>query len=269
MPDSSLRDRILALMRRADYRPMDKVELSKKLNIHSSERRSVRDVLQELETSGAIARIRKDRYILPVKADLVTGTIHFHLNGNAHVIDERTGERVDFVEARMRRQIATQFLEVRHGGNRQLAQLDRIHLGAAQTLAQIGIDGTAVQPGGQTPGSLRAQRLVDTSNHIQMIFEPDALAGQAADIGCGRDTTHILLGAETPQQHGGLVAHQHPVAVRIPMDVLGAVASGPIDPRPLHMRHPQHGSAVRCGACTQMCLGAKADAVLSTPRGNS
>ena len=92
MPDSSLRDRILALMRRADYRPMDKVELSKKLNIHSSERRSVRDVLQELETSGAIARIRKDRYILPVKADLVTGRIHFHLNGNAHVIDERTGE---------------------------------------------------------------------------------------------------------------------------------------------------------------------------------
>ena len=92
MPELSLRDRILSLMRRADYRPMDKIELSKKLSIHSSERRKVGDVLGELETSGAIARIRKDRYILPVKADLVTGTINFHLNGNAHVVDERTGE---------------------------------------------------------------------------------------------------------------------------------------------------------------------------------
>ena len=92
MPELSLRDRILALMKRADYRPLDKVELSKAIGLHSSERRTLRDVLRELELSGTIALIRKDRYILPKTADLVTGTIHFHHNGNAHVIDERTGE---------------------------------------------------------------------------------------------------------------------------------------------------------------------------------
>jgi ribonuclease R len=92
MPELSLRDRILALMKRADYRPMDKVEMSKAIGLHSSERRTLSDVLRELEMSGAIALIRKDRYVLPKTADLVTGTIFFHHNGNAHVIDERTGE---------------------------------------------------------------------------------------------------------------------------------------------------------------------------------
>src|SRR5688572_32874614 len=89
MSDLPLRKRILALMQRSDYRPLDKVELSKKLGINSSERRMVRDLLRSMEAEGEIARIRKDRYILPETADLVTGRIHFHLNGNAHVIDER------------------------------------------------------------------------------------------------------------------------------------------------------------------------------------
>ncbi|MEO8354130.1 MAG: RNB domain-containing ribonuclease, partial [Chthoniobacteraceae bacterium] len=89
---TSLPSRILSLMARRDYRPLDKVELSKALDIHSSERRKVGDVLKELETAGDIARIRKDRYVLPETADLVTGIINFHHNGNAHVIDERGGQ---------------------------------------------------------------------------------------------------------------------------------------------------------------------------------
>ena len=92
MSEVPLRKRILALMQRTDYRPLDKVELSKKLGIKSSERRGVRELLRTMEAEGEIARIRKDRYILPATADLVTGRIHFHHNGNAHVIDERTGQ---------------------------------------------------------------------------------------------------------------------------------------------------------------------------------
>ncbi len=72
MPELSLNDRILALLRHKDYRPMDKVEISKQLNLHSAQRRSLVDVLGELESDGMIARIRKDRYVLPKTADLVS-----------------------------------------------------------------------------------------------------------------------------------------------------------------------------------------------------
>jgi hypothetical protein len=44
-----------------------------------------------LELSGEIARIRKDRYIIPKEADLFTGVIQFHLNGGAHVLNEKLG----------------------------------------------------------------------------------------------------------------------------------------------------------------------------------
>jgi hypothetical protein len=32
-----------------------------------------------------VARIRKDRYVIPEDADLVTGPIQFHASGSAHV----------------------------------------------------------------------------------------------------------------------------------------------------------------------------------------
>ena len=97
MPELSLNDRILALLRREDYRPMDKVEISKRLNLHSSERRGLVDVLGQLETDGMIARIRKDRYVLPKTADLVTGTLQVHAGGNAHLINEQAGQKDLFI----------------------------------------------------------------------------------------------------------------------------------------------------------------------------
>lgn len=94
-----LPDRIVALLDRSDYQPLDKVGLSKVLGIHSSERRKIRDALDALERDGAIVRIRKDRYVLPEVAQLVTGRIEFHRNGSAHVISERREEADVFVSA--------------------------------------------------------------------------------------------------------------------------------------------------------------------------
>lgn len=48
--------------------------------------------LRTMETAGEIARIRKDRYIIPAEADLFTGVIQFHVNGGAHVLNETQGE---------------------------------------------------------------------------------------------------------------------------------------------------------------------------------
>ena len=97
MPEPSLRDRILTLLRRKNYQPLDKVELSKALGLHSSERRQIREALRALESEGTIARIRKDRYVLPATADLVTGTLQVHAGGNAHLITEQPGQKDVFI----------------------------------------------------------------------------------------------------------------------------------------------------------------------------
>ncbi len=45
-----------------------------------------------MERDGEVARIRKDRYIIPEEADLFTGVIQFHASGTAHVLAEKAGD---------------------------------------------------------------------------------------------------------------------------------------------------------------------------------
>ena len=66
--------------------PLNLPELSKKLNQPFEPKGKLADLLQTLESSGKIARIRKDRYIVPQEADLFTGTIQFHPSGAAHIL---------------------------------------------------------------------------------------------------------------------------------------------------------------------------------------
>jgi len=94
-----LKARILQMLRAPSYRPLDKVELSKALRWPSEKRAELREVLRELETSGEIARIRKDRYVLPQTADLVTGKLQVHAGGNAHLLSETPGIKDVFISA--------------------------------------------------------------------------------------------------------------------------------------------------------------------------
>jgi len=55
--------------------------------------------LRELERVGEIARIRKNRYVLPAEADLVTGTLSIHQNGYGFLIAEKPGEPDIFIAA--------------------------------------------------------------------------------------------------------------------------------------------------------------------------
>ncbi|MEA3188902.1 MAG: ribonuclease, partial [Chthoniobacter sp.] len=86
-----LRSRILQLLRAPRYQPLDKVELSKKIGLSSDERGKLRALLQEMERCGEIARIRKDRYVIPAAADLCTGILQVHASGGAHVLCETGG----------------------------------------------------------------------------------------------------------------------------------------------------------------------------------
>ena len=83
-PESAqLRERILDLLRAPNYRPLDKIELGKALGRKSGVRMNLNAILREMERDGEIARIRKNRYVLPAEADLVTGTLSVHQSGFA------------------------------------------------------------------------------------------------------------------------------------------------------------------------------------------
>jgi len=88
-PPIDLRSRILRLL---TTRPLDKVEISKALELPAGERNKLRELLQTMEMAGDVARIRKDRYVIPKVADLFTGEIQFHASGAAHVLSEKEGE---------------------------------------------------------------------------------------------------------------------------------------------------------------------------------
>jgi ribonuclease R len=94
-----IREKILALLARKDYRPLDKTELGRKLALESSERVALRKMLRELERSGEIARIRKNRYVLPAEADLVTGKLSIHQAGYGFLTTGTSGQPDIFIAA--------------------------------------------------------------------------------------------------------------------------------------------------------------------------
>src|SRR6478672_12239329 len=79
--ETDLKTRILTVLRRPAYRPLDQKELARELGFRGGDRRELREALRELEHAGEIARIRKNRYILPAEADLVTGRLQIHPAG--------------------------------------------------------------------------------------------------------------------------------------------------------------------------------------------
>lgn len=85
---AQLRQEILRILAAPKYRPLDKMELAKQLGRKSGERMGLNEILRELEHAGEIARIRKNRYVLPSEADLVTGTLSIHQAGYGFLSQE-------------------------------------------------------------------------------------------------------------------------------------------------------------------------------------
>lgn len=95
----SIRDQILALLARKDYRPLDKVEMGRRLGVTGSGRVALRKTLRQLERTGEIARIRKNQYVLPAEADLVAGKLSIHPAGYGFLVPETAGEPDIFIAA--------------------------------------------------------------------------------------------------------------------------------------------------------------------------
>src|SRR6059036_2157824 len=94
-----IQEQILAFLGSTDYRPLDKSELARALGRKSGVRMGLNQALRDLERAGEIARIRKNRYVLPPVADLVTGALHIHQAGYGFLISEKSGEPDIFIAA--------------------------------------------------------------------------------------------------------------------------------------------------------------------------
>src|SRR5215510_3742007 len=95
----SIREQLLALLSRKDYRPLNKIEIARKFGVSGRARVALRKTLRELERAGEIARIRKDRYVLPAEADLITGKLSVHPAGYGFLSSEKPGDPDVFIAA--------------------------------------------------------------------------------------------------------------------------------------------------------------------------
>ena len=94
-----IREELLALLSRKDYRPLNKDEIARKLGVTGKTRVALRKNLRDLERAGEIARIRKERYVLPAEADLLTGKLSLHPSGYGFLTSEKPGEQDIFIAA--------------------------------------------------------------------------------------------------------------------------------------------------------------------------
>ena len=89
---TNLEDSLLKILRSPDYRPLNKSELSRSLNIPSKGRPELRTLLSSLESKGIIKKIKKGRYVKRGGQEL-NGTIHFKLKGHAFVSIENSRDK--------------------------------------------------------------------------------------------------------------------------------------------------------------------------------
>ena len=94
-----IREQVLAVLARKDYRPLDRIDIARQLGFTAAERVVLRKTLRELERAGEIARIRKNRYVLPAEADLVAGKLSIHQAGYGFLTPEAAGQPDVFIAA--------------------------------------------------------------------------------------------------------------------------------------------------------------------------
>ena len=83
-----MNDRILKLLGRRDYVPENVPELLRALKLNANQQQNLQKTLRMLERSGEIARIKGNRYILPLEADLIPGRIQMTRQGRGFLKPE-------------------------------------------------------------------------------------------------------------------------------------------------------------------------------------
>src|SRR6478609_6274691 len=73
--------KLIELVGRKDYVPLNVPELLQALDLPPSRQQHLQEVLRELERTGRIARLKGNRYIQPREADLIPGRIRMNRGG--------------------------------------------------------------------------------------------------------------------------------------------------------------------------------------------
>jgi len=77
-----LEKRIIELLRRPDYTPLNSHELAQRLGLDRGAQRNLQGTLARMERAGQIARLKQgNRYGLPLEADLIPGRIRMNRQG--------------------------------------------------------------------------------------------------------------------------------------------------------------------------------------------
>jgi len=77
-----MEQKILGLLKRPNYTPLNAAELRGRLSLRRSQQRELEQVLARMERHGQVARIKQgNRYALPLAADLVPGRIRVNRQG--------------------------------------------------------------------------------------------------------------------------------------------------------------------------------------------
>ncbi len=80
-----MKDRILRLLSEKDYVPANVPEILRHLRLQPSAQQELQATLSALEASGRIARIKGNRYVQPLEADLIPGRIRMTRQGKGFV----------------------------------------------------------------------------------------------------------------------------------------------------------------------------------------
>src|SRR4030088_963913 len=78
---TKMESRILKLLGQPDYTPLNVPELLKAFGLTPNRQQELQSALRALERTGDIARIKGNRYVRPLDADLVPGRIRINRQG--------------------------------------------------------------------------------------------------------------------------------------------------------------------------------------------
>ncbi len=84
-----MEENIYQLMGQTDYVPITAEKIGQRLNLKGGQQAILDKVLRRLVISGSVVVVKKNRYCLPVDADLIPGIIRFRQSGSAILIPDK------------------------------------------------------------------------------------------------------------------------------------------------------------------------------------
>ena len=89
--NEKLKEQLLKFLNNPSYRPLNKSELARALEVTPKRRQQLRQLIADMESEGTIRKIKKGRYVKRGGAEMI-GIIQFHTHGNAFVDPENSNK---------------------------------------------------------------------------------------------------------------------------------------------------------------------------------